>query len=158
MCHCEVGESEGAGLRFHALGPIYYRDSQGAVLVFDVSDPDSFQKVCLSIWLCLVRREAGAEGKGLGEGAAADPGRQRRPRHRRQQGRPQAAQRRRGGGQEVPTNHSSIPHPAASRYAESVGASYHPTSAKENAGIEPLFLDLTKSPFPLPSIEGVGKG
>lgn len=31
--------------RFHALGPIYYRDSNGAILVYDVTDEDSFQKV-----------------------------------------------------------------------------------------------------------------
>jgi len=31
--------------RFHALGPIYYRDSHGAILVFDITDEDSFQKV-----------------------------------------------------------------------------------------------------------------
>lgn len=31
--------------RFHALGPIYYRDSQGAILVYDITDEDSFQKV-----------------------------------------------------------------------------------------------------------------
>ena len=31
--------------RFHALGPIYYRDSHGAVLVYDITDEDSFQKV-----------------------------------------------------------------------------------------------------------------
>lgn len=31
--------------RFHALGPIYYRDSQGAVLVYDITDEDSFKKV-----------------------------------------------------------------------------------------------------------------
>ena len=31
--------------RFHALGPIYYRSSNGAVLVYDVTDEDSFQKV-----------------------------------------------------------------------------------------------------------------
>lgn len=30
--------------RFHALGPIYYRDSNGAVLVYDITDEDSFQK------------------------------------------------------------------------------------------------------------------
>ena len=31
--------------RFHALGPIYYRMSNGAVLVYDITDEDSFQKV-----------------------------------------------------------------------------------------------------------------
>ena len=31
--------------RYHALGPIYYRDSQGAVVVYDITDEDSFTKV-----------------------------------------------------------------------------------------------------------------
>jgi len=31
--------------RFHALGPIYYRDANGAVLVYDITDADSFIKV-----------------------------------------------------------------------------------------------------------------
>ncbi|PAA46768.1 hypothetical protein BOX15_Mlig008977g1 [Macrostomum lignano] len=30
--------------RFHALGPIYYRDSDGAILVYDITDEDSFEK------------------------------------------------------------------------------------------------------------------
>ena len=35
--------------KYHALGPIYYRDSDGAVLVYDVTDKDSFAKV--RVWL-----------------------------------------------------------------------------------------------------------
>jgi len=31
--------------RFHALAPIYYRDADGAVLVYDITDPTSFQRV-----------------------------------------------------------------------------------------------------------------
>ncbi|CAG0916450.1 unnamed protein product [Notodromas monacha] len=31
--------------RFHALGPIYYRDADGAVLLYDVTDEDSFTRV-----------------------------------------------------------------------------------------------------------------
>ena len=31
--------------RFRALGPIYYRDSNGAVLVYDITDADSFDRV-----------------------------------------------------------------------------------------------------------------
>lgn len=37
--------------RFHALGPIYYRSSNGAILVYDVTDEGSFQKVN-SLFLC----------------------------------------------------------------------------------------------------------
>lgn len=31
--------------KFHCLGPIYYRLSKGAVLVYDITDKDSFMKV-----------------------------------------------------------------------------------------------------------------
>jgi len=31
--------------RFHALGPIYYREANGALLVYDITDRDSFSKV-----------------------------------------------------------------------------------------------------------------
>ena len=39
--------------RFHALGPIYYRDSNGAILVYDITDEDSFQKVW-NIYVCSI--------------------------------------------------------------------------------------------------------
>ena len=28
-----------------ALNPVYYRDAQGAMIVYDITDPDSFKKV-----------------------------------------------------------------------------------------------------------------
>jgi len=31
--------------KFHALGPIYYRDANGAILVYDITDRDSFDRV-----------------------------------------------------------------------------------------------------------------
>lgn len=31
--------------KFHSLGPIYYRMSNGAILVYDITDKESFQKV-----------------------------------------------------------------------------------------------------------------
>uniref|UniRef100_A0A672MHS3 Ras-related protein Rab-21 n=1 Tax=Sinocyclocheilus grahami TaxID=75366 RepID=A0A672MHS3_SINGR len=45
--------------RFHALGPIYYRDSNGALLVYDVTDEDSFQKV--KNWVKELRKMLGNE-------------------------------------------------------------------------------------------------
>lgn len=47
--------------RFHALGPIYYRSSNGAILVYDITDHDSFQKVCISFismsqWIVIVEQ------------------------------------------------------------------------------------------------------
>lgn len=35
--------------KYHALGPIYYREADGAVLVYDITDKDSFAKV--RVWL-----------------------------------------------------------------------------------------------------------
>jgi Ras-related protein Rab-21 len=35
--------------KYHALGPIYYREAHGAVLVYDITDRDSFGKV--RVWL-----------------------------------------------------------------------------------------------------------
>ncbi|KAF4527423.1 hypothetical protein B566_EDAN015943 [Ephemera danica] len=45
--------------RFHALGPIYYRASNGAILVYDITDEDSFQKV--KNWVKELRKMLGQE-------------------------------------------------------------------------------------------------
>ncbi|KAL1516586.1 hypothetical protein ABEB36_000482 [Hypothenemus hampei] len=45
--------------KFHALGPIYYRSSNGAVLVYDITDQDSFQKV--KTWVKELRKMLGQE-------------------------------------------------------------------------------------------------
>lgn len=50
VCVCVWNLQDTAGQeRFHALGPIYYRDSNGAILVYDITDEDSFQKVRFSL-------------------------------------------------------------------------------------------------------------
>ncbi len=45
--------------RFHALGPIYYRDADGALLVYDTTDSDSFAKV--KNWVKELRKMVGQE-------------------------------------------------------------------------------------------------
>jgi small GTP-binding protein len=43
--------------RFHALGPMYYRGANGAVLVYDVTDTDSFDRV--KRWIKELRQTVG---------------------------------------------------------------------------------------------------
>ncbi|ENN73127.1 ras-related protein Rab-21 [Dendroctonus ponderosae] len=45
--------------KFHALGPIYYRSANGAVLVYDITDVDSFQKV--KTWVKELRKMLGRD-------------------------------------------------------------------------------------------------
>eukprot|EP01013_Petalomonas_cantuscygni_P009232 TRINITY_DN22033_c0_g1_i1.p2 TRINITY_DN22033_c0_g1~~TRINITY_DN22033_c0_g1_i1.p2 ORF type:complete len:228 (+),score=49.45 TRINITY_DN22033_c0_g1_i1:281-964(+) len=43
--------------KFIALGPIYYRDSQGALLVYDITDADTFGKV--KMWIRELKKVVG---------------------------------------------------------------------------------------------------
>jgi len=45
--------------RFHALGPIYYREANGALLVYDITDRESFNKV--RNWVHELRAEQGMQ-------------------------------------------------------------------------------------------------
>ncbi|XP_053970514.1 ras-related protein Rab-21 [Hylaeus anthracinus] len=45
--------------KFHALGPIYYRMSNGAILVYDITDEDTFQKV--KSWVKELKKMLGSE-------------------------------------------------------------------------------------------------
>lgn len=45
--------------KFHALGPIYYRGSNGAILVYDITYEDSFQKV--KSWVKELRKMLGSD-------------------------------------------------------------------------------------------------
>jgi Ras-related protein Rab-21 len=42
--HLSIWDTAGQE-RFHALGPIYYRDADAALLVYDITDKESFNKV-----------------------------------------------------------------------------------------------------------------
>lgn len=43
--------------KYHALGPIYYRGSQGALLIFDITDQRSFDRV--KVWIKELQRALG---------------------------------------------------------------------------------------------------
>lgn len=100
--------------KFHALGPIYYRDSNGAILVYDITDENSFQKV--KNWVKELRRMLGDDICLCIAGNKIDLDKDR---------------------------HVSVSE--AESYAESVGAKHFHTTAKQNKGIDEMFLDITKS-------------
>lgn len=99
--------------KFHALGPIYYRSSNGAILVYDITDEDSFQKV--KNWIKELKKMLGSDIVLVIVGNKID------------------LQKDRNVSQEMAEN-----------YAESVGATHYETSAKNNVGIEEVFLGLTQ--------------
>lgn len=107
--------------RFHALGPIYYRGSNGALLVYDVTDADSLSKV--KTWVKELRKICGNSVVLAIVGNKTDL---------------LSAQQ-----QNNPSDNELIAE--ALRYCQSANASHYCTSAKANRGIDDLFLDLTKS-------------
>ncbi|XP_068617758.1 ras-related protein Rab-21-like [Battus philenor] len=99
--------------RFHALGPIYYRNANGAILVYDITDKDSFEKV--KTWVKELKTMLGSDIVIAIAGNKIDLEEERR-----------------------------VPILEAERLARIVGANHQNTSAKNNEGVEDLFLDLIK--------------
>jgi len=99
--------------RFHALGPIYYRDADAALLVYDITDTDSFKRI--QGWVRELRKMVGGEIQLSIAGNKLDLERQR-----------------------------VVSRQQATEYAESVGAHYFETSAKQNRGIEDVFSTMAK--------------
>lgn len=99
--------------RFHALGPIYYRGSDGALLVYDITDQDSFRKV--KSWVRELKQMRGSEIELVIVGNKTDLEEQR-----------------------------TVSYETAMRYAQTVGAQYVETSAKENESVTEVFELLTQ--------------
>lgn len=95
--------------RFHALGPIYYRDADAALLVHDVTDSDTLERV--RRWVVELRAMA---PPGIVLAIAANK------------------------SDLVPDEEDGALM-TSQRYAESIGASHHVTSAKLGTGIDEAF-------------------
>mmetsp|Transcript_4293 Transcript_4293/g.15446 ORF Transcript_4293/g.15446 Transcript_4293/m.15446 type:complete len:205 (+) Transcript_4293:299-913(+) len=57
-CNLNIWDTAGQE-RFHALGPIYYRDADAALLVYDITDTESFDRV--KAWVKELRSMAGKD-------------------------------------------------------------------------------------------------
>ena len=100
--------------RFHSLGPIYYRDARGAVLVYDITDRSSFDRV--RKWNKELRKIVGESDKIciIIVGNKIDLQHQR-----------------------------AVDEDEVRNYANSVGASFMEVSAKTGMGVENAFVELT---------------
>mmetsp|Transcript_7229 Transcript_7229/g.15436 ORF Transcript_7229/g.15436 Transcript_7229/m.15436 type:complete len:225 (-) Transcript_7229:211-885(-) len=103
--------------RFHSLGPIYYRDARGAILVYDITDMSSFLR--MKSWAKELRKMVGDSSKIclFIVGNKSD-----------------LAKRQRAVRREL-----------AIKYAESVGADFLEVSAKTGDCVDDIFVGLTKS-------------
>jgi Ras-related protein Rab-21 len=100
---------------FHSLGPIYYRNSNGAILVYDCSSADSFEKI--KMWIKELKKVVGEDIVCVIVGNKIDL------------------------VKEGKVTYDIEPH---LQYAQSVGALHFLTSAKLNENIDELFLDISK--------------
>jgi len=105
--------------RFHALTPLYYHGSVGAILVFDLSNPKSFKGV--ETWADELSQNTSDDIVLAVVGSKSDLY-YAQPPDQRQLHVPKAAQ----------------------TYAQQIGAIYMETSAKTGKGIDDLFNELTK--------------
>uniref|UniRef100_A0A7S1ZFV3 Ras-related protein Rab-21 n=1 Tax=Trieres chinensis TaxID=1514140 RepID=A0A7S1ZFV3_TRICV len=104
--------------RYRSLGPIYYRDAEGAVLVYDVTDSSTFERV--RDWIRELRAMVGDEDKIclVIVGNKIDL---------------------LGAGGE-----RAVALKEAREYARSVGAEHYCTSAKDGIGVDDVFEGLTR--------------
>jgi Ras-related protein Rab-21 len=101
--------------RFHSLGPIYYRDSKGAILVYDITDVSTFDRV--KSWTKELRKMVGDNTK--------------------------ISLTIVGNKLDLERNRV-VSHQSAKKYAESVGATFFEVSAKTGRGVTDVFQELTK--------------
>lgn len=131
--HLSVWDTAGQE-RFHALGPIYYREAAGALLVYDITDAESFNKV--KVWVKELRKVVGNDIAIAIAGNKIDLEKNR-----------------------VVNEQEAIRSVKVSSlfllfyfenqivfsYAKSVGAVHFHTSAKANRGLDEVFSDLAQS-------------
>lgn len=108
--------------KYHALGPIYYRGAQGALLLYDVTNPESLQKV--KEWARELNKMEGPDKIKLcivgNKIDLLDPSIQRKPQN------------------------WQLIQEAMKLANEIINARHYVISAKQNRGIGEMFLSLSK--------------
>lgn len=111
--HLSIWDTAGQE-RYHSLGPIYYREADGALLVYDITDTESFEKV--KKWVTELYKIVKRQNISVViAGNKCDLEKQR-----------------------------AVDKQQVEEYAKKVGAVHIETSAKQNKGIEECFIDIAQ--------------
>ncbi|TNV76209.1 hypothetical protein FGO68_gene4357 [Halteria grandinella] len=102
--------------RYHALNQVYYRGAEGAVVVYDCTDADTFKK--MNQWVSELRQYLPQEVPIMIAGNKADLG--------------------------ASSSTKKIDDEQAQTYARSVNSQYFPTSAKTGNNVDEIFHALAK--------------
>ena len=103
--------------RFHALGPIYYRDADAAVLVYDITDRESFERV--KRWVTELKRMTTRDENDVVAVALCVCGNKSDLERSR-----------------------AVSNADGEAYAKSVGAEFYSASAKANKCVEAVFVSV----------------
>ncbi len=106
--------------RYHALNQVYYRGAEGAVVVYDCTDADTFKK--MNQWVSELRQYLPTEVPIMIAGNKSDLG---------------------------TSSSKKIEDENAQQYARSVSSTYFPTSAKTGSNVDEIFQALAKSKYTL---------
>ena len=117
--HLSIWDTAGQE-RYRSLGPIYYRDADGAILVYDVTDASTFGRV--QSWVTELRRMVGDENRICLNvvGNKVDL---------------------------LGVDGRAVSEDEALDYARSVGATHSYASAKTGLGVGEIFESVTRSKF-----------
>ncbi|KAG0331789.1 hypothetical protein BG000_010586 [Podila horticola] len=129
--------------RFHSLAPMYYRNAQAAVIVYDVTKASSLEKA--KSWVKELQRQANpnivialtGNKVDLVSSGRSKPSSEDEDNQEDEEDQDEEEEEDHGIAREVPTEE-------ASAYAQEAGLLFYETSAKNGQGVAEVFTEIAK--------------
>lgn len=133
--------------RFHSLAPMYYRNAQAAIVVYDITRPSSLNKA--QSWIKELQRQENTKVAIALVGNKLDLDVKKKPVESTEEGAEEVqAEEERGGEADVEEDSEGrrrqIAADTARAFAEQYGLIFMETSAKTGEGVVEMFTELTK--------------